>query len=216
MAPAGTMCGPTSVCSSSGMCVPCTPGATCMPTGGGPCARGTISCASGAPVCVGGGVAPVDTPCPGGICNASGLCVPCIHGGSCGVANQCDIGITRCEGGRANCDVRPAPPGTMCNDGNPCTGPPDRCDGFGNCVGGTPFSPYENRSTNPAANGGDGVCILERYYCSPTGTIIPMSPPGGYYGGSGGRDCEYHGCMGPLCQVNFCKSCASNCAANCP
>ncbi len=211
-APAGTMCGPMNVCSAAGACVPCSPGSSCVPGVGGPCARGTIACGSGAPVCVAGGVAPVDTPCPGGICNAAGTCVPCMAGGAC-PAPQCRTGRIRCALGMAICDQTPAMAGTMCDDGNPCTGG-DACDGAGACRG-TPLTPTENRYSNQGANGGEGVCVLERYYCSTSG-VVSMAPPAGYYGGRGGAFCEFHSCTGTMCQVNFCKNCVFDCAANCP
>lgn len=212
-APAGTPCGPSSVCSSSGACVACSSGATCTPTSGGPCARGTIVCSSGSPVCVGGGTAPVDTPCPGGICNASGTCVPCVEGASCAAMAVCRVGRIRCALGMAICEQSFATPGTSCDDGNPCTSP-DACDGSGACRG-TPVAPSERRDTSPTANSGEGVCILERYYCSTSG-VMSMSPPGGYYGGGGGSNCDFHSCTGTMCQVNFCKSCNFDCATNCP
>lgn len=212
-APAGTPCGPASVCSPSGTCVPCNAGASCVPMAGGPCARGTIACSSGAPVCVGGGTAPVDTPCPGGICNASGTCVPCVDGASCAATSMCRVGRIRCALGMAICDQTLAPTGTMCDDSNACTAP-DACDSSGACRG-SAITTTERRYTNPAANSGEGVCVLERYYCSMSG-VIPMAPPGGYYGGTGGTDCSFHACVGAMCQVNFCKSCNFDCAANCP
>jgi hypothetical protein len=49
--PVGTACGDGLVCDGSGACSPCDEGAVC--DAGNPCQLGRISCATGAPVCVG-------------------------------------------------------------------------------------------------------------------------------------------------------------------
>lgn len=209
--PAGTNCGPDRVCNGMGACILCMNGASCMTAT--PCRLGTINCGINTGTCTESGIAPVDTPCAGGICNAIGQCIPCQNGTACGSPTGCTESIVQCSGGQANCISRPRPDGTACDDNTPCTSN-DQCTN-GTCSG-TRVIPNERASFNQGANGGDGVCIIERFYCSPNGMVQPMAPPGGWYGGGGGVDCDYHACMGNNCQVNFCRSCLGNCPGICP
>ena len=57
-------------------------------------------------------------------------------GVTCAALNQCHL-VGTCDPATGQCLSPPAPSGTECNDGNPCT-QTDACDGNGSCVGTDP------------------------------------------------------------------------------
>ncbi|MBK8169720.1 MAG: hypothetical protein IPK60_05190 [Sandaracinaceae bacterium] len=85
----GTVCGVASVCDVIGSCVSCNEGAACSAG----CARGTINCSTGAPVCA-PTVPAVHSP-PGTPCLDVGSCedaMPCTTNGVCDADAVCRLG----------------------------------------------------------------------------------------------------------------------------
>ena len=98
----GASCGSNMVCNSAGACVACTAGMACTTNPNPDCKNGTISCTTGAPICVDGGNKP--------------------NGTSCGAGPSCVDGIVTsdvCKAGACGPDVQPCDSG-MCFDGLTC------------------------------------------------------------------------------------------------
>lgn len=132
----------------------CTDGDRCI---GGTCRPGTRICE-----CDGADDCDDDNPCTLDTCDAGGTCANAAANGPCEDGNPCTVDDT-CQGGTcvpgtrvcecqtvAECNdgdpctddacvsnaCRHVPNTASCNDGDSCT-TGDRCDGAGNCVGGT-------------------------------------------------------------------------------
>ncbi len=84
--PAGTPCGADRRCTAAGACQPCVEGASC--TSSNPCATASISCATGAPVCVDRASAADGTSCGASRVCRAGACV-CAGSGGCAAGQVC-------------------------------------------------------------------------------------------------------------------------------
>jgi len=102
----------------------CTEGDACVPDAA-PCNAGTISCASGSPVCTDTGKAADDgTACGTDKVCSSGTCTACKVGSDClpDPKNSCATGKMACSGGPACVSNGDAADGTNCGTNKVCSG----------------------------------------------------------------------------------------------
>lgn len=119
--PAGTFCdtAKTKVCNSAGACVACVEASDCEPAN--KCHKGTLSCSSGAPVCVDTGQnSPAGETCGTDlVCNGAGACIACDEGAEC-PTTTCKVGRIACATGAPVCvdSTTNKAAGTACGSGN--------------------------------------------------------------------------------------------------
>lgn len=183
LAAPGTSCGIGLVCSGTGACDSCSAGASCTSTN--PCATpstSTISCASGAPVCV-DTVFNAGAPCgaAGQVCTATGQCITCNAGAACIPANPCLAGTLACGSGAPVCveSALPVPNGSFCGTNQVCNA--------GACVACVADAPCASLNActltaTTSCSSGSSVCVDRTYrtgqicgtdqVCSPAGTCV--------------------------------------------
>jgi len=117
---AGVACGDGGVCNGSGTCNACSPGADC--TDAGSCARFSVVCTSGAPVCSPAGNEPNGTPCGKDLYCTAGACTACTPDAGCVPSGKpCEVGVVSCSAGFACSDTgSPAGDGTACGTNQVC------------------------------------------------------------------------------------------------
>lgn len=176
--PNGASCGTDKVC-SGGECIPCAAGRSCEPSD--VCKTGTISCATGAPICRATGNAAAGLSCGTQKVCSGGSCVACAEGSECAPTNPCHEGTLSCATGRAVCkdNGRSLPNGescgkdlvcrsgscVSCNEGGSCessnsckTGTYSCTTGFAVCVDSGNKSAGTKCGTDKVCNG-SGSCI---------------------------------------------------------
>jgi hypothetical protein len=153
----GTVCGEDMVC-TNGNCAACTAGTACA-VNGKPCRSGTISCATGAPVCTESNDQPNGTACGSGLVCQSGQCTPCQGGANCSPSNPCHQGTLSCTTGAPECTdtgVNVAA-GTTCGSNRVCSakGTCGECTAEATCaVSGRPC-----RTGAITCNTGAPICV---------------------------------------------------------
>ena len=188
------------ICDGSGGVTTTADGGDVPPDDGLPC---TSSACSGdvpyhSPVAV-------DTPCPGGVCNSTGVCVACNSDGQCPPADACNLAV--CSNNA--CTVIDVTAGD--DPKNDCAeqtaqscGTTGRCDGAGNCA-------YHPAGTGCAAGGCSGGVETAPMTCNGAGSCSVgggTTSCGGYAcnGNSCGTTCSggmgcvsTHYCVGGIC-----------------
>ncbi|MEI7993044.1 MAG: putative metal-binding motif-containing protein, partial [Actinomycetota bacterium] len=168
--------GITAVCNTTGMCVSCSPGATCALSD--TCGIGALSCSTGAPVCVRTGTLPPGTSCgAGSVCNPSGVCTPCNAGSTCSTGVTCTNGAISCASGLPVCEFSGnTAPGTSCGS-TPGTAV---CSGTGICV---PCVSGSSCTASTACRAASIVCSSGAPVCT-DGAMLPggtsCGVPGSY------------------------------------
>ncbi len=180
--PDGTWCGFGQVC-SSGACVACEAGASCV-LEGMPCWAGAIDCSTGSPVCAPEWPQLPGTPCGDGlVCDGGGGCVmPCSPGASCSTGNPCETGAMYCSSATSGwCQpTGPVPDGTDCGGDAVCLGGTCQyCGPTVSCPSPTPCRPFATISCQTGA-------------CVPSDQIAPD----GTSCGMGGETCVAGACTG--------------------
>jgi hypothetical protein len=100
---------------SGGPGAACSAGASCTPTNA--CHAGSLSCSTGAEVCVDSGNSVADgTACGTNLVCSAGACVACSSGASCTPTNACHVGGISCSTGTAVC----VDSGNKVTDGTAC------------------------------------------------------------------------------------------------
>jgi hypothetical protein len=190
--PAGTACGTNRYCSATGVCGgDCDVTAACS-VAGKPCRTGTITCNTGAPVCVESGNVQNGTGCGTNQVCSSGACVACTVGLACAPTNPCHAGFTSCSptitcadsganlANGASCGTNKVcnegmcnacTSGTSCQPNNPChTGATSCVTGTSVCadVGNRPNG--TNCGMNQVCN--NGMCVP----CAAGGSCTPANP----------------------------------------
>lgn len=151
--------------------------------------------------------APEDTICGGppqgpcdaqDTCDANGKCVDLVHDNTqlCNPrdpTNDCDVD-DYCDGTNKECPAAFAAPGTLCEDGNLCTGisgQPDACNADGECIGG---GAVVCTNTNPCRTG--GTCDPATGQCS-FGFQPPETPCDDGIACTVGDECDGNGTCQP-------------------
>lgn len=192
MADNGTPCGDNQVC-RDGQCGTACPRAGMACTPSDRCQEGRYACQNGVEMCVNAGPRPAGTPCPEGVCTATGVCA-CPASATCGAAmNVCrERRRTGCrEGGEAICNED-----THRADRTPC-GPSRACQG-GTCrdCNNANFCGSSCERCRTTVANADPVCV---------------SGQCGFRCRAGFWNCEGR-CL-PAAQVTTCTSCGT-CAPN--
>lgn len=136
----------------------CTAGAVCTPAN--VCDVGTISCATGSPVCndTGANSAANGTTCGSGKVCDNGTCGSCTAGVACTPTNPCDTGATSCATGSQVCadmGANPAANGAPCGTNMVCNS--GACSA---CVAGLVCVPLNVCDTGSTSCGtGTSVCF---------------------------------------------------------
>jgi hypothetical protein len=186
----------------------CTAGGACNPAN--PCQSGTISCSTGAPVCVPTSNYPVGSACRGGggVCDSTATCHACVAGTACSTGNPCVYGATDCSLGMPQCVAAGnVSAGTMCPGGV--------CDGSGTCVA---------CMTGPCSTGnpctvGTISCATGSPICMTTGNAASGTPCGASDGGMAGA-CDGNGTCSlcsdglPCSTGNECEFGMTSCPGN--
>ncbi|MFK7984958.1 MAG: hypothetical protein AB8I08_02930, partial [Sandaracinaceae bacterium] len=166
--------------------------------------------------------APIDTACPGGVCDGGGTCVPCTPGASCN-AGACQLGQIQCSGGGPNCVATGnAPDGTTCPgplcapnqcsggvcDNTPnCAGTATSC-GCGSCTDCTAQNGFYNVGAPYACCSGSSACTCQdreqrSYSCSGTSCSFVVvgsdTLTSGCSACNDGNDCTSNTCSGSSC-----------------
>ena len=139
--PNGTVCGTNMVCTNGSCATDCPPNSACTPMN--PCHTGTLSCATGAPVCTDSGSnQPDGTACGMNLVCKTGMCVSCTAGQPCQPTNPCKTGQTSCSTGSSVCvESGNKGQGAQCGPPQSCSGGvvtlQGACNATGMCVAGT-------------------------------------------------------------------------------
>lgn len=124
MKAAGTSCGASMVCNSSGTCVPCTAGDACT-SNANVCKNGLHSCATGSQTCVDDTNKAPGVACGTNlVCSGLGTCVSCLAGDACSTnPGACRTGVHSCSTGTQTCiDNGNKAAGTNCGTNMVCNG----------------------------------------------------------------------------------------------
>jgi hypothetical protein len=156
----GKSCGNGRVC-REGSCEACADGMPCAPENR--CHAGSLSCASGTPVCMDTGTNVRNgTQCGNNLYCSNGTCAACTPGTSCTPnGNTCKTGRTSCETGTSQCqEMADQRDGTSCGNGRACQGGVcvscggigqpccgSACNGGPRCSGGDVVAPFCDNGT---------------------------------------------------------------------
>jgi hypothetical protein len=179
--PAGSPCGPSSVCSATGTCLECRAGMACDLLNEA-CQTGKIDCSGGSPQCVASGNEANGKVCGNGRVCREGACETCADGMTCRPANACHVGRLSCATGTAICTDTGAnvANGAMCGTNLFCSN--------GNCLACTPGSTCS--PDNPCKTGGTS-CETGTSQCLESGNQRD------------GTSCG----EGRVCQNGICRAC---------
>jgi hypothetical protein len=153
--PSGSTCADGGgVCDDAGSCSACASGQDCSQAGS--CARMTISCVTGSPVCTANGNQPDGTMCGVNLYCHSGACTSCVQSEPCTPpSNPCGLGGLNCT--TDTCVQNGLqPPGTQCGANLVCNsaGACVPCSAMLTC---TPANPCDQGLTN--CSSGASVCM---------------------------------------------------------
>ena len=131
----------------------------CRPAAGGGCDVADV-CSGGSANCPGDAKQPSGTSCPGGSCDAIGMCVlNCNAGAACDTGVACERGVVDCSTGAAVCQAAgPKPNGTVCRAATGQCDVTEVCNGASTTCGADIFTPNGASCTGGSCDGA-GTCV---------------------------------------------------------